>query len=386
MLNGVKPGNRQPIGRWVRAALTRYFRRLSLSIFGTVSVDQSGPYELLPSITYSITEFQMTQLQQETYKFPVGVISGSSQMGEFEHKPFRISRFPSGYVAGNGRAFDSRGRLVLDSVASHQQKVTNPGFFRTRRALRRSGVYLNLNWWPGTGNIFHWNRDVLSRAYALRGIPSDTSIKVIAPDSRLEYQTHGLERLGQMFENVEVVHQKFGEWWQVDEVVVPSQAPYLTGSGFLHPEVADFVRDVNLKDVIESPVRIPVLYISREQSRHRRILDEQQLLKELHSNFPIRVAHLESYSYVEQMSLMQSVDVLVGAYGAGLTHVLFSKRQGLIEIHNGDSKETHFATLALATRCPYVQVQGGQSDVRQDFELGKSGIAAVLSALGEMVR
>jgi capsular polysaccharide biosynthesis protein len=189
-----------------------------------------------------------------------------------------------------------------------------------------------------------------------------------------------------MFENVEVVHQKFGEWWQVDEVVVPSQEPYLTGSGFLHPEVADFVRDVNLKDVIESPVRIPVLYISREQSRHRRMLDEQQLLKELHSNFPIRVAHLESYSYVEQMSLMQSVDVLVGTYGAGLTHVLFSKRQGLIEIHNGDSKETHFATLALATRCPYVQVQGGQSDVRQDFELGKSGIAGVLSALGAMVR
>jgi capsular polysaccharide biosynthesis protein len=117
-----------------------------------------------------------------------------------------------------------------------------------------------------------------------------------------------------MFENVEVVHQKFGEWWQVDEVVVPSQAPYLLVSGFLHPEVADFVRNVNLKDVRESPVRIPVLYISRAKSRHRRILDEQQLLKEMNSNFPIKVVHMESYSYLEQMILMQSVEVLVGAY------------------------------------------------------------------------
>lgn len=378
--------NKQSPRQWVRGILTRYFRRLSLLLFGTVSVDESSPTELLPSVTYSIAQFQMTQLQQETYKFPVEVISSSSPLGDFEHEPFRISRFPGGYVSGNGRVFDVRGRLVMDSVASHQHKVTNPGFLRTRRALRKGGVYLNLNWWPGTGNIFHWNRDVLSRAYALKGLPSDTSIKVIAPDSRLEYQTHGLERLSQMFDNVEVVHQKFGEWWRVDEVVVPSQAPYLTGSGFLHPKVADFVRDVNLEGATKSQERIPVLYISREKSRHRRILDEQQLLKEMNSNFPIRVAYLESYSYLDQMVLMQSVEVLVGAYGAGLTHILFSKRQGLIEIHNGDSRETHFATLALATRCPYVQVQGRQSDFRQDFELGKPGIARVLSALGEMVK
>ena len=328
----------------------------------------------------------MTHLQQETYKFPVELISNSGLRGNFRHGSFRISRFPGGYVAGNGRAFDGRGRLVLDSVASHQQEVANPGFFRTRRAVHKDGAFLNLNWWPGTLNLYHWNRDVLSRAYALKGLPRDTPIKVIAPDSRVEYQTHGLERLSRMFENVEVVHQNIGEWWRVDDLVVPSQAPYLTGSGFLHPEVADFVRDVNLKDVTESQVRIPVLYISRERARHRRILDEQQLLKEMSSNFPIRVAHMESYSYLEEMTLMQSVEVVVGAYGSGLTHVLFSKRQGLIEIHNGDSKETHFATLALATRCPYVQVQGGQSDVRQDFELGKSGIERVLSALDEMVR
>lgn len=326
----------------------------------------------------------MEQLQQETYKFPVGVIRSGSTTGEFEHESFRVAQFSRGYISGNGRVFDRHRRLVLDSAASHLHKVANPGFFRTRQAVHKRGVYLNLNWWPGTGNIFHWNRDVLSRAYALVGVPRDIPVHIVAPATQLEYQTHGLHRLSHSFRNIDIVYQNFGDWWRVDEVIVPSQAPYLTGSGFLHPEVADFVRNVNLKFVPVKEQKIPILYVSREKSRHRRILDEDQLLMEMQSNFPVKVVQLESYSYLEQMTLMQSVEVLVGVYGAGLTHVLFTKRKGLIEIHNGDSKETHFATLALAARCPYVQVQGRKSDDKQDFELGKSGIQGVLRALHQM--
>ena len=379
------PDKKQSPGDWIRSFFAGRLRSLSLAVFGTVSVDESNPSQLLPSTTYSLSPFGMSDLQQETYKFPVNVIRSGSKNGKFEHGPFRISRFHNGYVSGNGRGFDGRSRLVLDSVASHQHKVNNPGLLRTRRALRKCGVYMNLNWWPGTGNIFHWNRDVLSRAYALNALTSETSIKLIASDAPFDYQTHGLQRLSQIFENVDVVHQKFGEWWRVDELVVPSQAPYLTGSGFLHPDVADFVRDVNLHGVPVNHQEVPILYVSREKSRHRRILDEEKLLREIQSNFPIKVAQLESYSYLEQMMLMQSVEVLVGAYGAGLSHVLFTKRRGLIEIHNGDSQETHFATLALAARCPYRQIQGGRSNGQQDFELGENGIAGVLRALAEMV-
>ncbi len=93
------------------------------------------------------------------------------------------------------------------------------------------------------------------------------------------------------------------------------------------------------------------------------------------------VVQLESLSYLEQMQLMQTVGIIVGPYGAGLTHVLFSKRQGLVEIHNGDSKETHFMTLALASRCPYIRVQGGKSRPNQDFELGAYGIRATVAAI-----
>lgn len=365
----------------LRGLLESRLRRLSLRMFGTTTIDELGSVELLPSLEYSVTQFGMSQLQQETYKYPVAVVTDVHASNGLIHGPFRFATLPDAYLAGNGRVIDRRGRLVLDSVASHAQKAGNPGWFRMRTARHMSGVYLNLNWWPGTGNFYHWNRDVLSRAFVLRSLPESLTVNLVAPTELLQYQAHSLDRLSMMFPNSQVVKQPLDQWWRVSEVLVPSQAPYLVGSGYLHPDVADFVRDVNMVDTATPSSVIPYLYVSRAKSRHRRIRDEDSLLRKLTERFPITVVHLEDLTVAEQLVLMKSAEVLIGPYGAGLTHVLFTKRKGLVELHNGDSKETHFATLALGCRCPYEQVNGGPSDERQDFAMTEAGITRVVEAV-----
>lgn len=353
------------------------FRQLSLKVFGTATTDRLKSWELLPKISYSTKQFGMLCLEQETYKFPVSIRRNSCNDGSHTQPCFRYTYITNGFIAGNGRVLDSRSRLVNESIASHHSKVGNPGFLRTRKVRLSPGVALNLNWWSGNGNIFHWNRDVLSRAFVMTALKNQEQLQLVVPSDRLPYQDHSINRLLQMFPNSTLVEQEFSEWSRYENVIVPTCNSQDIGSGFLHPQVADFVRSVNLYGIQLDTTSIPVLYISRRKSRHRRILDEENLIEELSRVAPVKVACLEDYSYPDQMQLMGSVEVLVGPYGAGLTHLLFTKRHALIEIHNGDSKETHFATMALACGAKYVQIQGLESDIRQDFKLGLRGIRDV---------
>jgi hypothetical protein len=365
----------------VRGLLVSRLRTPLLKFFGTTTVDRQGARVLLPNVSYSTGTFGMYRLQQETYNFPVEVVSDGGFNGIHDHGAFRWSTFNDAFVSGNGRVLDSRARLVLDSVASHRQKVTNPGWLRAATARHMEGVILNLNWWPGTGNIFHWNRDVLSRAYVLSCQSCPSEVTLVVPESLFEYQRHSIEQLASMFPECAWTTQALHEWRRVDSVIVPSMHPYWVGSGFLHPEVADFVRSVNVHSVSPQTQLVRVLFVSRRKSKHRRILDEDKLIAALKKVSDVSVVCLEDLSYLQQMELMQSVDILVGPYGAGLTHILFTRRLGLLELHNGDSQETHFATLALACRTPYKQVRGSKSDVRQDFSLGPNGIEVACESL-----
>lgn len=371
--------------QWILGIVESRLRKSSLWLFGTTSIQSLDNVELLSEVQYSTREFGMLCLEQETYKFPVGIRKTSCSDGIHLQPRFQYSTIPDGVIAGNGRVFDSRSRLVEESVASHHEKAGNPGFLRTRKAQDRPGVALNLNWWSGTGNIYHWNRDVLARAYVLKALDSSKEINLVVPSRRLPYQDHGISRLLRMYPKLKLVEQQFGDWVRYEEVIVPGCNSVDVGSGFLHPEVADFVREINLLGVPENPRSIPLLYVSRCKSRHRRVLDEEKLINELSAIAPVQVVNLEDYSYLEQMQLMNSVEILVGPYGAGLTHLLFTQQNALVEIHNGDSRETHFATLALACGARYTQIQGLKSDERQDFRLGPQGIRVLRDVTAEFL-
>ena len=77
--------------------------------------------------------------------------------------------------------------------------------------------------------------------------------------------------------------------------------------------------------------------------------------------FVIRTVSWSDYTFKQQLEIAASTDILIGAHGAGLSHVLFLPRKsGLIEISPmGYDGEPHFEAFSQWCGHKYNQVRGG---------------------------
>ncbi|XP_037077683.1 EGF domain-specific O-linked N-acetylglucosamine transferase-like [Pollicipes pollicipes] len=89
---------------------------------------------------------------------------------------------------------------------------------------------------------------------------------------------------------------------------------------------------------------VRVVWISR-QSRHRRVLNEEQLLTALrgqHGVQLIKAAFTHATPFLEQVRLVAGSDVLVGMHGAGLTHMLMLPDWGAVfELYNCEDPDCY---------------------------------------------
>jgi hypothetical protein len=359
-------------------------RSFSRKINGTISAQDSVVSQVLPPEMIDFSKFDIREFVQESYKWPTSSIRtplGSG--GSFRDAGVGIANFADCVVAGDGRAFDSSHRLIAESLATHDYQAFNPGRWAHSPSHELDGRVLALNWWSGNTNLYHWLRDVFSRAFVLTEL-HDEPITIVCTRDPRPFQRHGLDALLRKFPNCRLHELGYSEKVRVQSLVQPCMNRYIRGNGFLRREVADFIRDVYLDGVPEGQGR-ELVHISRGAVGSRRLLDEADMVDRVSRHFPVQVTRIEQLHFVEQLSLMSGTEVLMGVYGAGLIHVLFTKRGGLVEIHNGDSRETHFSSLSAGLGTPYSVVQGGPADRNQDFRLGARGIDALLSVL-ERVR
>jgi hypothetical protein len=361
----------------------RFIRQFSRVMNGVVRVSDGDTLKLLEQRQISFTEVGVTTFVQESYKWPKSVIK--SELGpanRYTDKGFSLACIDGAIVAGDGRVFDSRYRLIAESLATHDYQAINPGRWANTVSREITGRVLALNWWSGNSNLYHWLRDVFSRSFALTALP-DEPITIIAPNRPRPFQQHGLDALVRLFPRCQIVEVAFDEKVRVEQLLQPCVNPYVRGNGYLSLEVADFIRDVYLNELVPAE-HTKIAYLSRQTVGSRRLLDEKEVLDRVSQEIPLRVLAIEQLPFPEQLRLMANTSALAGVYGAGLVHILFTLRKGLVEIHNGDSRETHFSTLSVGCGVPYRQVQGGSADRLQDFRLGKGGTEAFLAALVSM--
>jgi hypothetical protein len=358
-------------------------RSFSRKINGTISAHDLVVSQVLPPEIIEFSKSHISEFVQESYKWPTSLIrtplgSGSS----FRDAGVGIANFADCVVAGDGRAFDSRHRLITESLATHDYQAFNPGRWAHSPSLELDGPVLALNWWSGNTNLYHWLRDVFARAFVLTEL-HDEPINIVCTKDPRPFQRHGLDALLRRFPQCRLHELEPSEKVRVENLVQPCMNKYIRGNGFLRREVADFVRDIYL-DGVAVKQETALVYISRAEVGSRRILDESELIDRVSQRFSIHVSQIEQLPFADQLSLMAGTKVLMGIYGAGLIHLLFTKRNGLVEIHNGDSRETHFSTLSSGLGVPYAVVQGGPANRNQDFRLGNRGIDELLSILERM--
>ena len=100
------------------------------------------------------------------------------------------------------------------------------------------------------------------------------------------------------------------------------------------------------------------IYVSRKGANTRQLLNEDELISILESDFEFKTIHNENYSIIDQMRIYKDADIIMGPHGAGLTDIIFSDKPSLfIELFN-TVQQPFYPTLAQALDVRYLGVRG----------------------------
>lgn len=113
------------------------------------------------------------------------------------------------------------------------------------------------------------------------------------------------------------------------------------------------------RDRSERPRRI---YVSRQRARTgdpeaglRRISNLYEVAGDLVER-GFEILDLSSMSLSDQIRTVSNAEIIAGPHGAGLTHMIFTRRAHVVEIFPESSPLPFFPILAAASGCPYIGV------------------------------
>jgi capsular polysaccharide biosynthesis protein len=166
-------------------------------------------------------------------------------------------------------------------------------------------------------NYHHWMIDLLPRAGLVEraGWDLTTFDQILIKDRGHPYQEETLRRLG--IDDSRLIRVRDNDHFQAESLVVPSL--HLDNTRVNHADL-QYVRQLFLPAVPGEPHRR--LYLGRRDARHRRILNEAQLLPILQEH-GFEEVYLAGLSVAEQARLLSEAAVVIGPNGSALANLLF---------------------------------------------------------------
>lgn len=165
----------------------------------------------------------------------------------------------------------------------------------------------------GHSYYYHWIMDTLPRLALLREAKSGWD-RVVAPQDTA-YQTTTLQLLGVAPEKIISAP---GLYIEAEELIVPT-LPGVVGNP---PKWAcEFLRNSFLPRAPARPGR-KRLYLSRSKAATRHVVNEDELMQSLRRR-GFELVHLEDLSFLDQVGLMRSAEMVVAPHGTGLTNLVF---------------------------------------------------------------
>jgi len=259
--------------------------------------------------------------------------------------------------------------LVPPSLATPLRQRLKAGVLVARRLLRtvpatrceriEKALLLTDAYFDG---FFHWFGDILPKVEALRQCHADLSEHVILmPASR--HAAYVAESLAAFGLSCRVV--PFGDGVLVERLCF---IPRLTPTGNYRPELMRGIRAV-VRERFATPETGIRLYVSRKEAPKRRLLNEPALEAMLARHGFTSVC-MERLPFAEQVALASRCEMLAGLHGAGLTHMLWARRNATVMEIRGqrDSQNNCYYSLASDLGHDYYYVPARkQSGLRPSF-------------------
>jgi capsular polysaccharide biosynthesis protein len=276
---------------------------------------------------------------------------------------YEVLRIPNGRLYTNNvdciAVITSDNKLV--ARLSYQYKVdakvdtVNNKIFRQKYFIKpqfiKGTVFSLLCGYGPTNNIGHWFFDSIPRIHLLKesGLFNEVDYFVV-PAYLYDYQIDSLKLLGISAEKIIAGKE---DLHLIAKNLIASSHPRGERSFILPKWISEFLRTEYLKHVTTDSLSPKRVYISRKDSRLRRVTNEGELEVVLKKHGFQTIVN-SKLSLLEKIRLFANAEVVVSTSGAGLAGLFFCQNgSSLIELFPEGFVHTHYYNIAIQNGMRY---------------------------------
>lgn len=223
----------------------------------------------------------------------------------------------------------------------------------------------------GSWNYYHWTLELVAKLkYFLTTEIAKTDIKIILPDYAKNIESFSVMLeiiLNNAYKFVYISRNQVANVKELYTITTPSNVVFNTSHGkifeknylFYDKESIDFIRETILNssqykafvENIEEIKSFKKVYLARKDNAGRSYNQAEVLDLVVKQGFvPV---YLEELSFLEQVHLFQSADVVIGASGAAWTNIIYNKpkSQGISWLGENMKSFSCYSTLAHYHTC-----------------------------------
>ena len=206
-------------------------------------------------------------------------------------------------------------------------------------------------------NYYHWFFDLLPKIAILTKMKVNFDALYI-PEPRYAFQRDTLKK----FELPIIFANEQTTLIAREAIVINPISPELNPPDWVY----EYIRSEY--GVIDGQVSgLKRIYISRRFARNRRVINEDAIMPIL-KEYGIETVFLEKISFLDQVTLFNSAEIIVSPHGSGLTNLVFSnEKTKVIELKGPLCAEECFARLAYWAGNKYLQVECPKRGYRSIF-------------------
>jgi hypothetical protein len=199
----------------------------------------------------------------------------------------------------------------------------------------------------GANTYYHWIYDILPRIFLLEKSGLINEIEIfIFPELKYKFQRESLLKMG--FPLDKILEIKNNEYLEVKELIVPSLPSKL---GTVNLWSLEFLR--NRLSIVSTNNERTKIYISRQNAKERKLLNEDELIKYL-KGIGFKIIHSEDLSFDQQINSFTNADVVVAPHGSGLTNIVFCMpNTKIVELFYGEFVVPCFWLIAKQLNLDY---------------------------------
>jgi hypothetical protein len=288
--------------------------------------------------------------------------------GWFNRPNIFVCEIPNAYIhVKSGLVCTRNFKAIADFGLEHRMGVYAPFYGPKPFFVKKiNGIYSTVNYCTAE-NFWHWMVDCLPKIYVMTKIILDMKIILLMPESANEFQRETLDCI--LPKNFEVSYIKGDEWLQTEQFLWASLVSGLC-MGLLPNEYYEAIRNPIFKkfDLPQIHTKTERIYISRKAAGHRRVTNEDAVMKTL-KKFGFRIILLEELSFRQQVELFHQADIVVGPHGAGLGTTFFSGEIDILVFYSIPNPPNYFHTLAKGLGQKHYFICHNEQEEDNNFEV-----------------